>query len=225
MAESLNWPGVLDPGLLKAEAAARGHRLADAAKAGRWAEVFAVLDLAWTSVNQSRFGGSSWFAPLHQAAWHGAPAEVVTALLKRGALRSLPARDGRTPYDVATERRHPGLLDLLRPEPSPMAPERLDALDEHLACVIDGRLNLPGGIADSYVNPLRESLRYPPVAVLHECPGQRVWFAVPGMYGGFSIALLRGYLYVESWIRVVGGSGQAHVVTHEGAVLVEEGFV
>jgi hypothetical protein len=106
-----------------------------------------------------------------------------------------------------------------------MAPERLDALDEHLACVIDGRLNLPGGIADSYVNPLRESLRYPPVAVLHECPGQRVWFAVPGMYGGFSIALLRGYLYVESWIRVVGGSGQAHVVTHEGAVLVEEGFV
>ena len=33
------------------------------------------------------------------------------------------------------------------------------------------------------------------------------------------------YLYVESWIRVVGDSGQAHVVTHEGVTLVDEGFV
>jgi hypothetical protein len=46
------------------------------------------------------------------------------------------------------------------------------------------------------------------------------------MYGGFSIALMRGnYLYVESWIRIVGDSGQAHVITHEGVTLVDEGFV
>ena len=46
------------------------------------------------------------------------------------------------------------------------------------------------------------------------------------MYGGFSIALMKeSYLYVESWIRVVGDSGQAHVVTHEGVTLVDEGFV
>ena len=55
---------------------------------------------------------------------------------------------------------------------------------------------------------------------------QRVWFGVPGMYGGFSITLMDGlYLYVVSWIRVVGDSGQAHVVTHAGATLVDEGFV
>ena len=47
---------------------------------------------------------------------------------------------------------------------------------------------------------------------------------LPVNHGGFSIQLLRGYLYVESWIRVVGGSGQAHVITHEGVVLVQEGF-
>ena len=46
------------------------------------------------------------------------------------------------------------------------------------------------------------------------------------MYGGFSIALMKGsYLYVESWIRVVGDSGLAHVITHEGVTLVDEGFV
>ena len=101
-----SWPGVLDPTLLKEEVVARNHRLADAAKAGRWAEVFEVLDLSWVSVNQWRLGGDSWFAPLHQAAWHGASTSVVTGLLERGALRSLPARDGRTPYDVAQARGH-----------------------------------------------------------------------------------------------------------------------
>ena len=225
MPASNNWPGVLDSGLLKDEAVARNHRLADAAKAGRWPDVFEVLDLPWVGPNSWRVGGSSWFAPLHQAAWHGAPAGVVSSLLERGALRSLPTHDGRTAYDVAAERGNDSLLELLRPEPAPLTRERISALDAHLASVIDGRLTLPGGIAESYERPLRESLRYPPVALLHEVDGQQVWFGVPGMYGGFSIALQRGYLYVESWIRVVGGSGQAHVITHEGAVLVEEGFV
>jgi hypothetical protein len=220
---------VLDAALLKDEVVVRNHRLADAAKAGRWAEVFEVLDLQWVSVNQWRLGGTSWFTPLHQAAWHGASASVVTGLLERGALRSLPARDGHTPYDVAVLRGQDHLLQLLdsRASLSPeLPPERAADLDRGLASVIDGRLRLPEGIAESYGKPLEDCLRYPPVAVLPECPDQRLWFAVPGMYGGFSIALMKSnYLYVESWMRVVGGSGQAHVVTHEGVTLVDEGFV
>ncbi len=222
---SLSWPGVLDPALLKDEVVALNHRLADAAKAGRWPEVAELLGHHWVDVNQWRLGGSSWFSPLHQAAWHGAPDTVVTSLLERGALRTLPARDGRTPYDVAAERGHEHLLDLLAPPATELTPERAAELDRGLATVIDGRLMLPEGIASSYSHPLHETLRYPPVTVLPGCPDGKLWFGVPGMYGGFSIQLLRGYLYVESWIRVVGGSGQAHVITHEGVVLVEEGFV
>ena len=222
----LSWRGVLNPGLLKEEVVARNHRLADAAKAGRWSEVFEVLELQWVSVNQSRLGGSSWFTPLHQAAWHGASASVVTGLLDRGALRSLRARDGRTPYDIAVARGHEHLVELLTPVQTTLTAERASDLDRGLATVIDGRLRLPDGIAASYDKPLEECLRYPPVEVLPECPDSRLWFAVPGMYGGFSIALMKdSYLYVESWIRVVGGSGQAHVVTHEGVTLVDEGFV
>lgn len=226
MGASLSWPGVLDPALLKDEVVARNHRLADAAKAGRWPEVFEVLDLSWVSVNQWRLGGDSWFAPLHQAAWHGAPTSVVETLLSRGALRGLCAHDGRTPYDVAQERGNNHLLDLLAPPRTRLTPERTAVLDTGLGAVIDGRLRLPEGIAESYGKPLEECLRYPPVAVLPECPEQRMWFAVPGMYGGFSTTLMEGnYLYVVSWIRVVGDSGQAHVVTHEGVTLVDEGFV
>ena len=119
---SLPWPGVLDPGLLKEEVVARNHRLADAAKAARWSEVFELLELEWVSVNQWRLGGSSWFTPLHQAAWHGASASVVMGLLERGALRSLRARDGQTPYDVAAARGHTHLLELLSPVPTRLTP-------------------------------------------------------------------------------------------------------
>jgi hypothetical protein len=221
----LIWTGFLEPSLLKPAVVERGTRLADAAKAGRWDQVMAVLGEPLVSPVQWRFGGDSWFTPLHQAAWHGAPLPVASSLVERGALRSLRAHDGRTPYDVAADRGHDHLLAALSPPPSPLAPERIAALDAGLASVIDGRLMLPGGIADSYGKPLRECLRYPPVEVLHEAPGEGMWFPVPEMYGGFSVRLMRGYLYVESWIRIVGGSGQAHVITHEGAVLVEEGFV
>ena len=223
---SLPWPGVLDPGLLKDEVVARNHRLADAAKAARWTEVFELLQLEWVSVNQWRVGGPSWFTPLHQAAWHGASDSVVTGLIERGALRSLRARDGQTPYDIAVSSGHTQLLDVLAPVRTRLTPERAAALDTGLTSVIDGRLRLPGGIAESYGKPLEDCLRYPPVDVLGECPEHRLWFAVPGMYGGFSIELMKdSYLYVESWIRVVGDSGQAHVITHGGVTLVDEGFV
>lgn len=55
------------------------------------------------------------------------------------------------------------------------------------------------------------------------------WFPVPGMYGGFAYELHdeaeMPVLMVESWSRVVGGSGQRHRVTPNSCVLVEEGFV
>lgn len=45
------------------------------------------------------------------------------------------------------------------------------------------------------------------------------------MYGGLSTSIQRNRLVVKRWSRVVGGSGQAHVITESGCVLVEEGFV
>jgi hypothetical protein len=55
------------------------------------------------------------------------------------------------------------------------------------------------------------------------------WFPVPGMVGGFAYALHdepEGPVpIVESWSRVVGGSGQRHRITAQGCTLLEEGFV
>lgn len=55
------------------------------------------------------------------------------------------------------------------------------------------------------------------------------YFEVDGMYGGFSYRLEgeghEAMLVVESWCRVVQGSGQRHHVTTEGYRLIEQGFV
>jgi hypothetical protein len=68
-------------------------------------------------------------------------------------------------------------------------------------------------------------LRYPPVEILREVPGHRLWFLVPGMYGGFEITLIHDFLSVKSWSRIAGGSGQEHLITTEGAILVRDGFM
>jgi len=54
------------------------------------------------------------------------------------------------------------------------------------------------------------------------------WFDVDGMYGGFSYYFLSrkapAKLIVESWSRIIGGSGQRHLITQNSTELVEAGF-
>lgn len=53
------------------------------------------------------------------------------------------------------------------------------------------------------------------------------WFPVPGMYGGFSYWEKAGGagIVVESWSRVVQGSGERHEIGPAGCELVNRGFV
>ena len=234
--EQFVWNGVLDATQYSDAVVAARHRLADAAKAGDWPTVFRLLDQpdGMVRVNDWRPGGTAWFTPLHQAAWHGAPTSVAAGLVARGALRSLTDSRGRTALDIRTQRNsaefvskgagaqsYLALRGLLAPPPSPLSLARIRALDTHLAAVIEGRIS---GVLYEGRDP-QAVLRYPPVAILHEVPDRRVWFPVPGMYGGFDIRLRDGYLEVNSWCRVVGGSGQRHVITEQGSTLIDEGFV
>lgn len=230
------WHGVLEPPQLFDHVVAARHRLADAAKEGNWPLVFRLLDESGglVDVNNWRPGGTAWFTPLHQAAWHGAPVSVAAELVARGALRTLTDARGRTAHDVRQDRdtnerklkglkaeSHLALRSFLAPPSSPLEPGRLRALDRHLTEVIDSRVK---GVLFEGRDP-HAVLRYPPVGILHEIPGNRLWFPVPGMYGGFDIMLRQGYLEVSSWCRVVGGSGLRHLITEDGITLVDSGFV
>lgn len=71
-----------------------------------------------------------------------------------------------------------------------------------------------------------------PLPSLQYCPlsdAMAAWHPIPGMYGGFrywlDLTLHEPTLLVESWSRVVQGSGQRHHVTATSCELVAEGFV
>lgn len=212
-----NWPGVIDPKALNESHIENINLLADAAKSGNWNEVLHLLDSDhWLSANQWRIGGQSWFTPLHQAAWLGASLETVEELLRRGAWRSLRNADGDRPIDVARKRGHAQLTDALEVrEPSEYEQRKFAAWDRHLAGLINDRTE--------GLEPV--TFREVPTETIALEPLENLYFAYPGMYGGFSMSIFKDRLLVESWCRVVGGSGQAHVITESGCVLVEEGFV
>lgn len=63
-------------------------------------------------------------------------------------------------------------------------------------------------------------------AITNELSGQdRQFFSVAGMYGGFAYTLLeksgKPLLKVDSWSRVIGGSGQSHEITTSGIKLIK----
>ncbi|MBV6700201.1 ankyrin repeat domain-containing protein [Kitasatospora aureofaciens] len=214
------WDGVTDREAYKETFLAERDRLADAAHRGDWAGVLAAVAEAPGLANGRRIGGRSGWAPLHQAAWHGAPAEVVEQLVAAGAWRTLRSADGERPVDVAVRHGREALVPLLEPAPVHPAPERaLRAMEHFLHALV--RVRTEEAAVTTALLPMQ-------VSVLTEVPDAALWFAVPGMYGGFSVRLedaaTTPWLTIKSHCRVVGGSGQTHRITPDGCALVEEGW-
>ncbi|AXF26067.1 hypothetical protein CUJ89_37525 [Burkholderia pyrrocinia] len=219
---SIAWDGITGADVLGDAQVASRHALADAARNGDWAAMLDLVAKQPALVNATRLGGTSLYAPLHQAAYGGAPPEVVAELLWLGAWRMLRDAQRERALDIAMRRGHRHLVELLTPQPRRSVPgDTLLEIQRHFHAMIAGR------IAHLRI----DALRLPELEPLLELDAQaeRMWFAVPGMYGGFGYALRTdgdaAVLVSESWSRVVGGSGQRHEITANGCTLVEEGFV
>jgi hypothetical protein len=215
------WEGTASLESLDEEAGLARQDLATAARTGVWMRVFEILAVYPTFVNACRPGGTSLYAPLHQAAYAGAPADVIERLVDLGAWRTLRNAHGGRPLDIARVRGHIHLYHSLTPQYTVRVPaETLSLIQRHFHHVIVGR---EGGLVE------RHRLRLPELEPLLELDGRKTWFAVPGMYGGFSYWLTGAgtdaTLISESWSRIAGGSGQRHEITAAGSRMVEEGFV
>jgi hypothetical protein len=215
------WDGIVRSEVLKDDETQLRQQLADAAKNYDWKAVLALLGQRPELVNTTRPGGTLLYAPLHQAAHGGAAVEIVQTLINFGAWRTLQTATGERPVDVAEKRGHGHLCSVLTPELRRHVPLGvLMKIQSHFHAVIRGR-------AERLVE--EHGLRLPELEPLLELEKRQIWFAVPGMYGGFSFRLesdgVNAKLVSESWCRVAGGSGQRHEITSAGSVLVEEGFV
>ncbi|MEV5495132.1 hypothetical protein AB0M50_06990 [Nonomuraea fuscirosea] len=192
-------------------------KLADATRDGDWSMVLDLLEAHPAWINSGRVGGGSGYAPLHQVAWHGADTDIAHRLVAHGAWRTLRTAQGDRAVDIADRRGHRHLLAPLTPVIHHHLPaETLSSIQRHFHTLIHERA------ADLITD---QQLRLPELETLTEQQNPACWFAVPGMYGGFSYRLTGAELTVESWSRVVGGSGRRHVIDEHGARLVAEGFV
>jgi hypothetical protein len=220
------WDGIRHAGALNRDHVAVRHALADATKRYDWSRVMEILR-AWPNlVNTSRPGGSSLYAPLHQAAHGGSPVEVVEELVAAGAWRTLQNARGERPCDVAETRGHRHLLGALEPVFRRRVPTGvLLKIQVHFHAVILDRAANEIEVAGVH----EAGLRLPELEPLLEIGAENVWFPVPGMYGGFSYKLhsdgVDAVLISESWCRLSDGSGQRHEITSAGSRLVATGFV
>ncbi|MDP9370908.1 MAG: hypothetical protein M3Q65_00300 [Chloroflexota bacterium] len=142
-------------------------------------------------------------------------------LLALGAWRTLRNAKGERPVDIARRCGHTRLISILEPIlRHSVRPDALRQLQEHFHSVIRG------WAADL----VREhALRLPELELLLELAVPKLWFPIPGMYGGFSVRLdhlLESHVLVtESWCRVVDGSGERHIISPHGSLLIAEGFI
>jgi hypothetical protein len=179
-------------------------RIADAARDGQWEQFF---ELAGPRVNRVRPGDGEGLAPLHQAALQGAAPEVVRRLDEDGAWRWLKTSSGHTAQQLAAQRGHAHLADLLRPSNRrSVTRDVLRDLEEQLHLLIRGR-------AAELV--LKWQLRLPRLAPLTELTEPTLWFPVPELHGGFRIELRDTELEVRSWNRVAEGWARTHRVTRD----------
>ena len=175
------WDGIVAADVLNGTEAEVRRELADEAKRYDWPRMMAILRKHPALVNTSRPGGGSLFAPLHQAAHGGAPPEVAEETILLGAWRTLQNARGERPIDIAERRGHKHLLGLMEPRLKRRVPIGvLLKIQSRFHDVILGR-------AAAQVESA--SLRLPELEPLLEFELQDVWFAIPGMYGGFSYQL------------------------------------
>ena len=215
------WNGVTRAETVNEDYAAIRHALADACKSYSWPRVLELITADRGLANVARLDGSALFTPLHQAANGGASVKVIQKLVELGAWRSLQNARGERPIDVAVRSGHAHLFDVLEPIYKHKIPLGiLLKIQSYFHQVIRMR-------AEPLI--LERALRLPELEPLLELDDPKMWFAIPGMYGGFSYWLestgVSAKLVSESWSRVEEGSGQRHIITTEGIVLDEEGFV
>lgn len=193
--------------------------LANSARDGNWDQMLAILREKPEFINATRPGGKSLYMPLHQVAYNNAPEAIAQELIALGAWRTCRTLQGELPVDLARQRGHLELVEILEPIFLRHVKKRdLTVMQEYFHAVIRGRA----------ANLVAENqLRLPQLEPLLEIEKQEVWFPIPGMYGGFLYWLEKDgdqpLLICNSWCRVVGGSEQTHEITPRSIELVNDG--
>lgn len=210
------WDGITRAETLGEHAVRTRVTLLGAANAGDWDTMLLMLDADEQLINVTMPDDRGFDTVLHHVARHNAPPAIAQELIDRGAFRTVRNAAGERPADIAANLAHEELAARLAPLLlHDVAPGDAAALEVQFHAVIDGR-------AAELIE--REQLRLPQIDPLLELASPVMWFAVPGMYGGFKYELAQDgaepELLSSSWCRVADGSGQDHSITPRASRLI-----
>ncbi|KAM7193063.1 hypothetical protein V8F20_008579 [Naviculisporaceae sp. PSN 640] len=238
------WLGNLDTSKHGQEYVQQRARLSDAAKYGRWDEVFDLLDTgrhvygeSWVNAPRIKRGEElkfiSLWTPLHQAVYMGASVDVVSRLLKLGASKTLRTRwtefpwPDMTPLELALHLGATNLLaeeSLLRPTiQQPVPHNTLKVLQEQFQELIKYELGGEEGFRD-------DEWWLPELEMLLELePRQWIWFPIEFSQApateGYWYCLDGRDLLVRSENTKVAGNWEGYRITVSGIFEVEQAVV
>ncbi|KAK6354847.1 hypothetical protein TWF696_003979 [Orbilia brochopaga] len=195
------------------------NQLADLAYTGRFDKAIELIQQndcanSWRLRTADEFDTrppTGW-TTLHQAAiLPTATLSHIERLITLGAYRNLRTLDtNETAYDLAKRHNRPrDILAALKPV------NRRGLSDETIANLQRGQDEVIMSRVEKLVK--EHKFRMPPVEVLIELQEMHFWCPIPGFYGGFHIQMLDdNCIEMESFCRVVGGSGEKHIVNPDG---------
>jgi ADP-ribosyl-[dinitrogen reductase] hydrolase len=211
-----HWNGVIHR--ITSKSHAGGDGLLPALEARDWGALLRLVRETPTLVNTVYRKGRSTFHLLHEVARRNAPADLVHELVRLGAFRTVADSAGQTPIDVAMKNGAHDLAWALQPTiVNPLEPRRVAFIQELFHGLIRAVM-LGYNISDE--------LWLPQLSILTEAKDQKIWFPIPGMYGGFHFWLEQPsgpVLIADHWCRVFAGSDMRHRITPTEVILVEEG--
>lgn len=227
----MEWKAYIEP---NKEIIKRISGLTNSSTEDEWKDVLEEISLFrqyvcnYKESSESPFPDKRWTLQ-HHAAFHRAPKNIVEAMKKKHFALSFTDSNGKLPKDHVPAEAEDQYRDLFTPkyDMAHLDFQKLAKIEKNFHEVILSR-------AEKLVK--EHNLVLPLLTVIleqRELSGEeKVWCAIPGMYGGFSIELFLNeegsnveHLETRSWCRVVGGSGQSHKCTADKWELIDEGFV
>ncbi|KAK3089285.1 hypothetical protein FSP39_002358 [Pinctada imbricata] len=202
------------------------ENVARLAEQHQWQDLIKVLRDRYDLINmcslpkdQSDLPNLTLLTPLHHAVIGKAPKEVFEELLKLHASRTYKNKEGLTAYDIGKSN---GLdEDILK---MIEIPEEIRKQEIEIKNMEEGLHKL---ILDRVEHLIQETgIQLPQLSYLFEFGS--FLYHVPLMYGSFSVKKAKKDkgIMVESWSRIVGGSGQRHRINKKGKIkLKAEGFM
>jgi hypothetical protein len=224
MLDTVMWDGRTDPTSMRMGDPEKQLELFADAKSGQWDRVLAFLSIPdpVQFVNVLEPDNPSLNTILHYAALTNADPAVVQQLVDLGAWRTRRNANQQTPLDLAIQRGHTRLYDMLEPVLTmSVPPETLQRLEHQFQDFIRTHKDSGPVIAE-------HTLQLPQLAPCLEMDGNPMFFLIPGMYGGIDYRLENGssetvlYTHISSRMDEPN-EGQIHKITLSGIELLAEG--